>query len=137
MTQFVNVIDLVYPVGSLYMSIASPNPASFFAGQWSQIKDALIAAAGFGGNTSGSYNGNNTMTINQMPSHEHKVARWNAENSSYENLDFQMSNVDSGYGWLLLSGADGTSKTAWATKVGGGKPFYPYNYCANVWLRNS
>ena len=101
------------------MSIASPNPASFFAGQWSQIKDALIAAAGFGGNTSGSYNGNNTMTINQMPSHEHKVARWNAENSSYENLDFQSSNVDSGYGWLLLSGAGGTSRTAWATKAGG------------------
>lgn len=119
------------------MSIASPNPASFFAGQWSQIKNALIAAAGFGGNTSGSYNGNNTMTINQMPSHEHKVARWNAETNSYENLDFQASNVDSGHGWLLLSGAGGTPKTAWATKAGGGEPFYPYNYCANVWLRNS
>ena len=119
------------------MSIASPNPASFFAGQWSQIKNALIAASGFGGNTAGSYNGNNTMTTNQMPSHEHKVARLNAENGSYENLDFQSSNVDSGYGWLLLSGADGTTRTAWATKVGGGQPFYPYNYCANVWLRNS
>ena len=102
------------------MSIASPNPASFFAGQWSQIKNALIAASGFGGNTAGSYNGNNTMTTNQMPSHEHKVARWNAENGSYENIDFQSSNVDSGYGWLLLSGAGGTTKTAWATKAGGG-----------------
>lgn len=101
------------------MSIASPNPASFFAGQWSQIKNALIAASGFGGNTAGSYNGNNTMTTNQMPSHEHKVARWNAESNSYENIDFQGSNVDSGYGWLLLSGAVGTTKTALATKVGG------------------
>ena len=119
------------------MSIASPNPASFFAGQWSQIKNALIAAAGFGGNTSGSYNGNNTMTINQMPSHEHKVARWNAETHAYEDLDFQFTNASGGNGWLSLAGAEGTPRTAWATKVGGGQPFYPYNYCTNVWLRNS
>lgn len=119
------------------MSIASPNPASFFAGQWSQIKDALIAANGFGGNIPGSYNGNNIMTINQMPSHEHKVARWNAETHTYEDLDFQFTNASGGNGWLSLAGAEGTSRTAWATKVGGGKPFYPYNYSTNVWLRNS
>ena len=67
MTTFVNIMDLVYPVGSLYMSIAPTSPASIFVGEWSQIKNALIAATGFGGNTSGKYSGNNTMTINQKP----------------------------------------------------------------------
>lgn len=119
------------------MSIAPTSPASIFVGQWSQIKNALIAATGFGGNTSGKYSGNNTMTINQMPKHEHKVARWNSKTNKSEAVDFQSSNVDSGTGWLLLSGASGTERTAYATSVGGSKPFYPYNYAANIWTRTS
>lgn len=138
MTTFVNIMDLVYPVGSLYMSIAPTSPASIFVGQWSQIKNALIAATGFGGNTSGKYSGNNTMTINQMPKHQHKVARWNSKTNKSENVDFQSSNVGSGTGWLLLTGAEGTERTTYATSMGGGsQPFYPYNYAANIWTRTS
>lgn len=119
------------------MSIAPTSPASIFVGQWSQIKNALIAATGFGGNTFGKYSGNNTMTIDQMPKHQHKVARWNSKTNKSEDVDFQNSNVDSGTGWLLLSGASGTGKTAYATLMGGSKPFYPYNYAANIWTRTS
>lgn len=119
------------------MSTAPTSPASIFVGQWSQIKNALIAAAGFGGNTSGKYSGNNTMTINQMAEHGHKIARWNSATKEYENVDFQNSNVDSGSGWLLLTGAGGTTRTAYATSVGNSKPFYPYNYAANIWTRTS
>ena len=100
------------------MSIALPNPASFFAGQWSQIKNALIAAAGFGGNTSGSYNGNNTMKINQMPSHEHKVARWNAETHAYEDLDFQFTNASGGNGWLSLDRTDDDDRSTSSRRSG-------------------
>ena len=137
MTTFVNIMDLVYPVGSLYMSTAPTSPASIFVGQWSQIKNAMIAATGFGGNTSGKYSGNNTMTIDQMPKHEHKVARWNSRTEKYEAVDFSSSNAGSGTDWLLLSGASGTERTAYATSVGGSKPFYPYNYAANIWTRTS
>ena len=119
------------------MSTAPTSPASIFVGQWSQIKNAMIAATGFGGNTSGKYSGNNTMTIDQMPKHEHKVARWNSRTEKYEAVDFSSSNAGSGTDWLLLSGASGTERTAYATSVGGSKPFYPYNYAANIWTRTS
>ena len=123
MATFVNMMDLVYPVGSLYMSIAPTSPASIFVGEWLEIKNALLSSTGFGGNTAGSYKGNNTMTIDQMPKHEHKVKRWNAQTNGYEELDFQFSNVSNGNGWLLLSGADNTTKTAWASPAGGANRF--------------
>ena len=105
------------------MSIAPTSPASIFIGEWLEIKNALLSSTGFGGNIAGSYKGNNTMTIDQMPKHEHKVKRWNAQTNGYEELDFQFSNVSNGTGWLLLSGADNTTRTAWASPVGGANRF--------------
>lgn len=54
------------------MSIASPNPASFFAGQWSQIKDALIAAAGDTYGIAGTNGGKKTLETKNVPQHKHK-----------------------------------------------------------------
>ena len=59
------LIDLVYPVGSYYMSESSTNPTVFFGGSWEQIKDKFILAAGdsytagaTGGNASHSHTTN-------------------------------------------------------------------------------
>lgn len=38
--------DTFYPVGSIYMSINSQNPATFIGGTWTRIQDKFLLAAG-------------------------------------------------------------------------------------------
>ena len=40
------LLNLIYPVGSIYMSVSSTSPATFLGGTWEQIKDRFLLAAG-------------------------------------------------------------------------------------------
>ena len=66
------LLNLVYPVGSIYWSSNNTNPASLFGGTWTQIKDKFILAAGdsySNGATGGA--ATVTLTVSNMPSHSH------------------------------------------------------------------
>ena len=67
-----NIINLVYPVGSIYMSVNNVSPATFLGGTWTQIKDRFLLSAG-DSYTAGSTGGaaTHTLTTAQMPSHTH------------------------------------------------------------------
>ena len=41
-----SIFELIYPVGSIYMSVNSTSPASLFGGTWEQIKDTFLLSAG-------------------------------------------------------------------------------------------
>lgn len=119
---FINIMDIVYPIGTAYMSTTSTSPATLFGGTWSEVKNALLSTIGYGGATAGQYSGNNSMTKEQMPAHDHKVARWESNGGYWEELDFQQTNASGGSLWFSLAGAAGTSKTTWAKSTGGGNP---------------
>lgn len=73
-----------YPVGSIYMSVASTSPASLFGGTWEQIKDKFLLAAGdtyAAGDTGGE--ATHKLSIAEMPQHGHPVSMWNANNTNY------------------------------------------------------
>ncbi len=64
--------DMIYPVGSIYMSVNSTNPGTIFGGSWTQIKDRFLLAAGStysNGATGGA--ATVTLTVDQIPSHNH------------------------------------------------------------------
>ena len=68
------VLDKVYPVGAIYISVNSINPKNFFGGTWVQIKDRFLLAAGTtykAGTTGGE--ATHTLTESEMPSHSHAV----------------------------------------------------------------
>ena len=44
--QILDLIDVIYPVGSIYMSVNDVNPATLFGGEWEQIKDKFLLSAG-------------------------------------------------------------------------------------------
>lgn len=72
-----SLIDLIYPVGSIYMSVNNVSPQTFFGGTWERIRDRFLLAAGdtyAAGGTGGS--ATHTLTISEMPHHNHvmKVA---------------------------------------------------------------
>ena len=67
-----NMVDLIYPVGSIYMSANDTSPSILFGGEWERIKDRFLLAAGDTYST-GSIGGEatHTLTVNEMPSHNH------------------------------------------------------------------
>ena len=68
------LIDLIYPVGSIYMSVTNTSPQSFFGGTWERIQDRFLLAAGStyaAGGTGGS--ATHTLTVSEMPNHGHVV----------------------------------------------------------------
>ena len=67
-----NIFDLIYPVGSIYMSVNNTSPQTLFGGTWEQLKDKFLLASGdtyTAGNTGGE--ATHTLTQNEMPSHTH------------------------------------------------------------------
>ena len=69
MASFISLTDLIYPVGSTYISASSTtSPASRFGGTWTAINGALRAGSNinknFGSDTC-------TLTTSQIPSHTH------------------------------------------------------------------
>ena len=69
-----SLIDMIYPVGSIYMSVNNVSPQIFFGGTWEPIKDRFLLSAG-GTYAAGSKGGEarHTLTIDEMPNHEHWV----------------------------------------------------------------
>lgn len=68
------VLDKVYPVGAIYISVNSTNPKTLFGGTWVQIKDRFLLAAGTtykAGATGGE--AAHTLTTNEMPNHKHSI----------------------------------------------------------------
>lgn len=45
MSTWTNILDLVYPVGSLYQSVNSSSPASLFGGTWTKYTDNSVLSA--------------------------------------------------------------------------------------------
>lgn len=46
MTGQNNLIDLIYPVGSVYLTINDINPSLIFGGTWEKIEDKFLIGAG-------------------------------------------------------------------------------------------
>lgn len=42
MSNFVNLLDIIYPVGSIYITATEVSPASSIGGTWVEIKDKVL-----------------------------------------------------------------------------------------------
>ena len=80
-----NLTDTIYPVGSLYWSSKSTNPASLFGGTWVQIKDRFVLACGDTYKTVGATGGASsvTLSVSNMPSHSHSFSPSGEVSSSF------------------------------------------------------
>lgn len=72
------ICNLIYPVGSIYLSINSTNPATLFGGTWQQLKDKFLLGAGdiySSGTSGGSANHNHTVPghTHTSPAHNHNI----------------------------------------------------------------
>lgn len=99
------ILDLVYPIGSIYMSINSTSPATFIGGTWERIQGRFLYA-GDTNITPGSEGG----AIN----HQHKYVVWsivskqvtgtaNATNNGEEKPSVSRKQLSTGYPWNINS----------------------------------
>ena len=66
------LINIIYPVGSVYISVNNVDPKNIFGGTWVQLKDRFLLGAGdkySAGSTGGE--ATHTLTIEEMPNHSH------------------------------------------------------------------
>lgn len=66
------IINVIYPVGSIYMSVNDTSPQSFFGGTWAKIEGRFLLSSSSSYST-GATGGEAThkLTTAEMPSHTH------------------------------------------------------------------
>lgn len=68
------LINLIYPVGAIYMSVNAVDPSTLFGGTWEKIKDVFLLASGDDysiGATGGEASVTLTAAQSGLPSHNH------------------------------------------------------------------
>lgn len=83
------IVNKIYPVGSIYMSVSSTEPSVLFGGTWERMKGGFLygtvnsvsnssitgtstgASSGSTGGPSTNVTGSTTLTIDQIPAHSH------------------------------------------------------------------
>lgn len=125
------LINIIYPVGNIYISVNSTNPQNLFGGKWEQLKDRFLLGAGntyTNGSTGGS--ATHTLTVDQMPSHRHsihgRIDRYQGSGTIFREP----------YGYSESGGIENNIET-FAT--GGGKAHnnMPPYLTVNIWKRIS
>ena len=67
-----SILDMFYPIGSIYQSTKSTSPASLIGGSWQAITEKFLLGAGKNylcGQTGGEED--HTLTVDEMPKHRH------------------------------------------------------------------
>lgn len=117
-----------YPVGAIYLSVTDVNPAALFGGTWERIggrfllgADSTYAAGSTGGEAA------NTLTVGEMPKHNHDVDNLNASGNATPFMTVQAQDK---------KGFGGNVKTMYA---GGNQPHnnLPPYLAVYMWRRTA
>lgn len=68
------ICNVIYPIGSVYISINDIEPSSLFGGTWEKLEDRFLLASGktyTNGNVGGE--ATHTLTTTELPGHSHEI----------------------------------------------------------------
>ena len=76
MPNLIDLLNAIYPVGSIYMSTNNNSPQNFLGGTWVRIEGRFLLGAGSGYNVNATGGeATHTLTTDEMPSHNHDISR--------------------------------------------------------------
>ena len=121
------LVDLIYPVGSIYMSTNNVSPQTFFGGTWESLRDRFLIGAGdtYGVGAVGGC-AEHTLTTDEMPTHKHDRITYAGNSAWCVGDDTGLGGSQSGeyvkrY-YEIDHAITATSASLWVTNaVGGGK----------------
>lgn len=132
-------VDMIYPVGSIYMSASATSPETLFGGTWTQITGRYLIGTDApelndDGTSPGDYSyaagrkggeAKHKLTISEIPSHTHRIREANTKGTS------------TGYRFTASSG---TYSTATYLENAGGSEFHnnmPPYLAVYMWQRTA
>ena len=116
---YVNLIDIIYPVGSIYISVNKTAPQTLFGGSWTQITNKMLRGVSSStaskqnlGSSShdhiwglqyASYFGSFPTLLNASPD-EHMLELINATSTTKRTSEYDHNcNASVGQGWTTIS----------------------------------
>lgn len=127
-----DVINIMYPVGSIYMSVNDVNPSALFGGTWEKIQDSFLVATGSYFNLGQSGGSKDAVVVSHTHTqaahkHDYGYKLWGTKSGSTEpgaqingSGKYYAATSNNDYKWLAdmsseqptinNSGVDGTDK---------------------------
>ena len=128
------LINLIYPIGSIYLSVNSTSPQQLFGGEWEQIKDKFLLSAGdtYSGGSEGG-EAAHTLTVEEMPSHNHSLSDPIDKNS------IKLGSMTGDANWALTKRATSYDYNLTTNNTGGGAAHnnMPPYIAVYVWKRTA
>lgn len=121
------LVNLIYPIGSIYMSVNNVSPSTFLGGTWEQIQDTFLLCSGskYG---AGSTGGEATHTLTQAESPAHTHTRGSMEIGGFFSATIPDYHSNTAEGAFVGGGRDAGYNGA-NYRVGNSSPSTPmYGY---------
>lgn len=109
------IANIVYPVGSIYMSMNSTSPQTLFGGVWERLKDRFLLGVGdtySEDSTGGSATVTLTSAQSGVPAHSHKYQDYNTTYTLKTTNRKPGTSTAVAYGTSLTSGGGATERTS-------------------------
>ena len=116
------VVDIIYPVGSIYMTVNDVSPEILFGGMWEQIEDRFLLAAG--AISAGSTGGAESYDLS-IDAHKHTI-------ETFDNVKFVSGAYTDGTFDIPITGT--TEKSGSVSKT---IPTMPPYMAVFVWKRTA
>jgi hypothetical protein len=129
------LLDRVWPIGSIYLSVDATDPADRFGGRWTRIENAFLLAAS-NAHPAGERGGEEqvTLTQEQMPKHAHVH---NDYIQGYVNANYRDGFNTYASPTQELAGGDRQAAQGGSSSAGGSQPHnnMPPYISVYVWQR--
>ena len=137
---WISLLDIVYPVGSIYISVVDKSPAEIVGGTWTglfnstQLRNYVPGGTVEGQAPLGDYGGSNFISVEQLPAHKHTArGTVNGYIQKYDADSTRFYGESSGY--FRYSGVENAPVTVTVSAVGGARGSWestPLSVCGNV-----
>ena len=112
------LMSVLYPVGSIYLSVNNTSPATLFGGTWVQIKDTFLLAAGdtySAGATGGE--AAHTLVANELPKIDGGLTVNKMVGSTTRSIITDTSGVFSVENGSVITGVKGSDEGVYSSEV--------------------
>lgn len=134
-SSWTSLLSIVYPVGSIYLTINNTSPANLVGGTWNELKGRYYlrsyTESDTGYDNPGATGGSNYLTVRNLPSHAHAQNRYTF--LSRNGAEKKFASVSQGY----FIGTVAETGEALTQSTGGGEIYLPAYYVVHIWRRTA